>query len=128
MTEALAELWHKRIRQEWGYVGEDGPSLAGLFRQKYRGSRYSWGYPACPDLEDQAKLVELLEVDRIGVVLTEEFQLEPEQSTSAIIVPHPEAKYFVACERARHAQVRQASTSSLSVCSNDRSAAFVGAR
>ena len=74
---------------------EDGPSLAGLFRQKYRGSRYSWGYPACPDLEDQAKLVDLLEVDRIGVVLTEEFQLEPEQSTSAIIVPHPEAKYFV---------------------------------
>ena len=95
MTEALAELWHKRIREEWGFVGEDGPSLAGLFRQKYRGSRYSWGYPACPDLDDQAKLVELLEVDRIGVELTEEFQLEPEQSTSAIIVPHPEAKYFV---------------------------------
>ncbi|MGZ6887069.1 MAG: methionine synthase [Acidimicrobiia bacterium] len=95
MTEALAELWHKRIREEWGFVAEDGPSLAGLFRQKYRGSRYSWGYPACPDLEDQARLVELLEVDRIGVHLTEEFQLEPEQSTSAIIVPHPEAKYFV---------------------------------
>ena len=89
MTEALAELWHKRIREEWGFVAEDGPSLAGLFRQKYRGSRYSWGYPACPDLDDQAKLVELLEVDRIGVVLTEEFQLEPEQSTSAIIVPAP---------------------------------------
>ena len=95
MTEALAELWHWRIREEWGFVAEDGPSLAGLFRQKYRGSRYSWGYPACPDLEDQAKLVELLEVDRIGVALTEEFQLEPEQTTSAIIVPHPEAKYFV---------------------------------
>jgi 5-methyltetrahydrofolate--homocysteine methyltransferase len=95
MTEALAELWHRRIREEWGFADEDGPSLAGLFRQKYRGSRYSWGYPACPDLEDQAKLVDLLEVDRIGVVLTEEFQLEPEQSTSAIIVPHPEAKYFV---------------------------------
>ena len=95
MTEALAELWHKRIREEWGFVGEDGPSLAGLFRQQYRGSRYSWGYPACPDLEEQAKLADLLDLDSIGVRLTEEFQLEPEQSTSAIIVPHPEAKYFV---------------------------------
>ena len=95
MTEALAELWHQRIRTEWGFVDEDGPSLAGLFRQQYRGSRYSWGYPACPDLDDQAKLVELLGVDRIGVSLTEEFHLVPEQSTSAIIVPHPEAKYFV---------------------------------
>jgi 5-methyltetrahydrofolate--homocysteine methyltransferase len=95
MTEALAELWHFRIREEWGFVNEDGPSLAGLFRQQYRGSRYSWGYPACPDLDDQAKLDELLELHRIGVKLTEEFQLEPEQSTSAIIVPHPEAKYFV---------------------------------
>ena len=95
MTEALAELWHRRIREEWGFVDEDGPSLAGLFRQQYRGSRYSWGYPACPDLDDQAKLDDLLELHRIGVKLTEEFQLEPEQSTSAIIVPHPEAKYFV---------------------------------
>jgi 5-methyltetrahydrofolate--homocysteine methyltransferase len=95
MTEALAELWHRRIREEWGYADEDGPTLAGLFRQQYRGSRYSWGYPACPDLDDQVKLDELLELHRIGVKLTEEFQLEPEQSTSAIIVPHPEAKYFV---------------------------------
>jgi 5-methyltetrahydrofolate--homocysteine methyltransferase len=95
MTEALAELWHHRIREEWGFVNEDGPTLAGLFRQQYRGSRYSWGYPACPDLDDQAKLDDLLELHRIGVKLTEEFQLEPEQSTSAIIVPHPEAKYFV---------------------------------
>ncbi len=95
MTEALAELWHLRIRQEWGFADEDGPSLAGLFRQQYRGSRYSWGYPACPDLEDQALVAELLEIDRIGVALTEEFHLVPEQSTSAIIVPHPEAKYFV---------------------------------
>jgi 5-methyltetrahydrofolate--homocysteine methyltransferase len=95
MTEALAELWHRRIREEWGFANEDGPSLAGLFRQQYRGSRYSWGYPACPDLDDQAKLDDLLELHRIGVKLTEEFQLEPEQSTSAIIVPHPEAKYFV---------------------------------
>jgi len=95
MTEALAELWHRRIREEWGFADEDGPTLAGLFRQQYRGSRYSWGYPACPDLNDQAKLDELLELHRIGVKLTEEFQLEPEQTTSAIIVPHPEAKYFV---------------------------------
>ena len=96
MAEALAELWHKRIREEWGFVDEDGPTLAGLFRQKYRGSRYSWGYPACPELEDQAKVGELLEIGRIGVAITEEFHLVPEQSTSAIIVPHPEAKYFVA--------------------------------
>jgi 5-methyltetrahydrofolate--homocysteine methyltransferase len=95
MTEALAELWHWRIRKDWGFADEDGPTLAGLFRQQYRGSRYSWGYPACPDLDDQAKLDDLLELHRIGVKLTEEFQLEPEQSTSAIIVPHPEAKYFV---------------------------------
>jgi 5-methyltetrahydrofolate--homocysteine methyltransferase len=95
MTEALAELWHRRIREEWGFADEDGPSLAGLFRQQYRGSRYSWGYPACPDLEEQAKLAELLEIERIGVNLTEEFHLVPEQSTSAIIVPHPAAKYFV---------------------------------
>ena len=67
MTEALAELWHRRIREEWGFADEDGPSLAGLFRQQYRGSRYSWGYPACPDLEEQTKLAELLEIDRIGV-------------------------------------------------------------
>jgi 5-methyltetrahydrofolate--homocysteine methyltransferase len=96
MTEALAEYWHRRIREEWGFANEDGPSLAGLFRQQYRGSRYSWGYPACPDLDDQAKLDDLLELHRIGVKLTEEFQLDPEQSTSAIIVPHPEAKYFIA--------------------------------
>jgi 5-methyltetrahydrofolate--homocysteine methyltransferase len=95
MTEALAELWHRRIREEWGFADEDGPTLAGLFRQQYRGSRYSWGYPACPNLDDQAKLDELLDLARIGVSLTEEFQLEPEQTTSAIIVPHPEAKYFV---------------------------------
>jgi 5-methyltetrahydrofolate--homocysteine methyltransferase len=96
MTEALAEYWHRRIREEWGFADEDGPTIAGLFRQQYRGSRYSWGYPACPDLDDQAKLAELLEMDRIGVSLTEEFHLVPEQSTSAIIVPHPEAKYFIA--------------------------------
>jgi 5-methyltetrahydrofolate--homocysteine methyltransferase len=96
MAEALAEHWHHRIREEWGFAGEDGPTLQGLFRQQYRGSRYSWGYPACPDLEDQAKVAELLDISRIGVTVSEEYQLVPEQSTSAIIVPHPEAKYFVA--------------------------------
>ena len=93
-AEALAELWHKRMREELGIAGDDSPELGRLFRQDYRGSRYSFGYPACPDLEDQAKLCELLQPERIGVALSEEFQLEPEQSTSAIIVHHPEAKYF----------------------------------
>ena len=95
MAEALAELWHRRIREEWGFADEDGPTLTGLFKQQYRGSRYSWGYPACPDLEEQRKLVELLDASAIGVDLTEEAHLVPEQSTSAIVVPHPEAKYFV---------------------------------
>jgi 5-methyltetrahydrofolate--homocysteine methyltransferase len=95
MAEALAEYWHRRIREEWGYADEDGPTLGGLFKQQYRGSRYSWGYPACPDLDDQAKVADLLEIDRIGVTVSEGFQLHPEQSTSAIIVHHPEAKYFV---------------------------------
>lgn len=93
-AEALAEMWHKRLREELGIAEEDAPELTKLFHQGYRGSRYSFGYPACPDLEDQAKLFELLEPARIGVELTEEFQLVPEQSTSAIIVHHPEAKYF----------------------------------
>jgi len=95
MTEALAELWHKRVREEWGFVAEDGPTVTGLFRQQYRGSRYSWGYQACPELDEQVKLAELLELDQIGVKLTEEFMFEPEQTTAAIVVPHPEAKYFV---------------------------------
>ena len=93
-AEALAELWHKRIREELGIAGEDAEEVRKLFRQQYQGSRFSFGYPACPSLEDQAKLFELLDPARIGVELTEEFQLEPEQSTSAIIVHHPEAKYF----------------------------------
>src|SRR5438874_534805 len=96
MAEALAEYWHHRIREEWGFADEDGPTLGGLFKQQYRGSRYSWGYPACPDLDDQAKVAELLDIGRIGVTVSEEFQLHPEQSTSAIIVHHPEAKYFIA--------------------------------
>ena len=93
-AEALAEYWHKRIREEMGIAGEDAEEVRKLFRQQYQGSRFSFGYPACPSLEDQAKLFELLDPARIGVELSEEFQLEPEQSTSAIIVHHPEAKYF----------------------------------
>jgi 5-methyltetrahydrofolate--homocysteine methyltransferase len=93
-AEALAEFWHKRIREELGIAGEDAADVRKLFRQQYRGSRFSFGYPACPNLEDQTKLFELLDPSRIGVHLTEEFQLEPEQSTSAIIAHHPEAKYF----------------------------------
>jgi 5-methyltetrahydrofolate--homocysteine methyltransferase len=98
MAEALAEYWHRRIREELGYATEDGPSLAGLFRQQYRGGRYSWGYPACPDLEDNAKVAELLGAERIGVTCSEEtsWQYQPEQTTSAIICHHPQAKYFVA--------------------------------
>jgi 5-methyltetrahydrofolate--homocysteine methyltransferase len=93
-AEALAELWHKRIREELGIAGEDAEDVRKLFRQQYQGSRFSFGYPACPSLEDQAKLFELIDPSRIGVELSEEFQLDPEQSTSAIIVHHPEAKYF----------------------------------
>jgi 5-methyltetrahydrofolate--homocysteine methyltransferase len=96
MAEALAELSHRRIREEWGFADEDGPTLAGLFRQKYRGGRYSWGYPACPNLEDNAKVVSLLGAERIGVTVSEGFQLHPEQTTDAIICHHPKAKYFVA--------------------------------
>ena len=93
-AEALAEFWHKRIREELGIAGNDASQLSRLFHQQYQGSRYSFGYPACPRLEDQEKLFTLLDPVRIGVSLSEEFQLEPEQSTSAIIVHHPEAKYF----------------------------------
>jgi len=96
MAEALAELWHHRIREELGFVTEDGPTLTGLFRQQYRGGRYSWGYPACPDLTDNAKVATLLEAGRIGVSVSEGFQLHPEQTTDAIICHHPMAKYFVA--------------------------------
>lgn len=93
-AEALAELWHKRVREELSIAGKDAPNLNELFRQGYQGSRFSFGYPACPNLEDQAKLFELLDPARIDVTLTEEFQLDPEQSTSAIIIHHPEARYF----------------------------------
>ena len=94
LTEALAEYWHQRIREEMKVRSEDAPDLQGILDQGYRGSRYSFGYPACPDIEQQVQLCELLEPGRIGVELSEEFQLHPEQSTSAIIVHHPEAKYF----------------------------------
>ena len=93
-AEALAELWHKKIREELGIAGKDNPDIKRLFSQGYQGSRYSFGYPACPNLEDQSKLFELLNGERIGVHLTDEFALEPEQSTNAIIVHHPEARYF----------------------------------
>jgi 5-methyltetrahydrofolate--homocysteine methyltransferase len=96
MAEALAEYWHRRIREELGYADEDAPTVTGLFKQQYRGGRYSWGYPACPALEDNAKVVELLGADRIGVEVSEGFQLHPEQSTTAIICHHPKAKYFIA--------------------------------
>ena len=94
LTEGLAEHWHARVREELDLAKEDAPGLQEILDQGYRGSRYSFGYPACPDLEQQVQLCELLEPERIGVELSEEFQLHPEQSTSAIIVHHPEAKYF----------------------------------
>ncbi|MFM1844489.1 MAG: hypothetical protein RLZ78_569 [Actinomycetota bacterium] len=94
LTESLAEHWHARIREELSVKSDDSTDLQGILDQGYRGSRYSFGYPACPDLEQQVQLCELLDPSRIGVELSEEFQLHPEQSTSAIIVHHPEAKYF----------------------------------
>ena len=96
-AEALAEFHHKHMRQELGIAAEDSPEIRDLFHQKYRGSRYSFGYPACPNLEDQTKLFQLLKPEEtIGVRLTTGFLLEPEQSTSAIVAHHPAAKYFVA--------------------------------
>ena len=94
LTESLAEHWHARMREELAVKADDSADLQGILDQGYRGSRYSFGYPACPDLEQQVQLCELLDPARIGVELSEEFQLHPEQSTSAIIVHHPEAKYF----------------------------------
>ncbi len=98
MAEALAEYWHHRVRTDWGFADEDGPTLGGLFRQQYRGGRYSWGYPACPNLEDNATVAELLGAERIGIEVNEDtgWQYQPEQTTSALICHHPQAKYFVA--------------------------------
>jgi 5-methyltetrahydrofolate--homocysteine methyltransferase len=100
LTEALAEYWHRRVREEltWpggGAVAADDPAdVQEFFRLGYRGARYSFGYPACPNLEDRATIVALLEPGRIGVELSEELQLHPEQSTDALVAHHPEAKYF----------------------------------
>ena len=93
-AEALAEFWHKRVREELGIAGRDARERRGLFRQEYQGSRYSFGYPACPDLEQQTGIAELLRPERIGVELGETFQWRPEQSTSALVAHHPEARYF----------------------------------
>ncbi|MGH6946343.1 MAG: methionine synthase [Kiloniellales bacterium] len=94
MAEALAEYVHKRIRAELGFAGEDASEIDKLLSQAYRGSRYSFGYPACPNLEDQTQLLKLVGAERIAVSLSDEFQLHPEQSTSAIVCHHPQAKYF----------------------------------
>ena len=94
LAEALAEYWHARVRSELGFAGEDPSEMEDMFALKYRGARFSLGYGACPDLEDRAKIADLLQPERIGVHLSEEFQLHPEQSTDAIVIHHPEAKYF----------------------------------
>jgi 5-methyltetrahydrofolate--homocysteine methyltransferase len=102
LTEALAEYWHRRVREELVFpdgrtaAAEDPDNVEDYFKLAYRGSRFSFGYPACPNLEDQRQVMELIDPARIGVTLSEEFQLHPEQSTSAIIAHHPEAKYFAA--------------------------------
>ncbi|MEV7961230.1 methionine synthase [Oerskovia paurometabola] len=94
LTEALAEMWHSRVRSELGFAGEEPDDVQGMFDLKYRGARFSLGYPACPDMEDRRKVVELLKPERAGVVLSDELQLHPEQSTDAFVFHHAEAKYF----------------------------------
>jgi 5-methyltetrahydrofolate--homocysteine methyltransferase len=94
LTEALAEYWHARVRDEFGFGSEDDDDLGGILRQAYRGSRYSFGYPACPDLADQGTLWKLLRPEQIGVALTEGFMMDPEASVSALVFHHPEARYF----------------------------------
>ncbi|MDB5408626.1 MAG: metH, partial [Rhodospirillales bacterium] len=94
MAEAMAEYLHKRIRGELGFAAEEERDRDAMLSQGYRGSRYSFGYPACPNLADQRQLLELLNAREIGIGITEEDQLDPEQSTSAIVVMHPQAKYF----------------------------------
>jgi 5-methyltetrahydrofolate--homocysteine methyltransferase len=93
-AEALAEHWHREVRRELGIAGDDGASVEQFAVQHYRGARYSFGYPACPDLDENDKLFEILKPERIGVTLTENGQMVPEQTTSAFIVHHPQAKYF----------------------------------
>ena len=94
MAEGLAEYIHKRIRAELGFAAEEAREMEQMFGQDYHGSRYSFGYPACPSLEDQEKIFTLLGAERIGMTLSEEWQIHPEQSTSAMVVHHPKAKYF----------------------------------
>jgi 5-methyltetrahydrofolate--homocysteine methyltransferase len=94
LTEALAEFWHARIRSELGFADEEPKDKAGLFKLDYRGARFSLGYPACPEMEDRRKVMELLEPERMGVILSDELMLHPEQSTDAFVFHHPEAKYF----------------------------------
>ena len=93
-AEALAEYFHRELRREWGIASDDASDVRKLFKGHYRGCRYAFGYPACPRLEDQQQLFELIEPQRIGLELSEQFQLEPEQSTTAIVFHHPDAKYF----------------------------------
>jgi 5-methyltetrahydrofolate--homocysteine methyltransferase len=93
-AEALAELWHQRMRQELGIDADDAPTVRELFQQKFRGGRYSFGYAACPDMADQEKLFRMLQPERIGCELTENWQIDPEQSTNALVCHHPDAKYF----------------------------------
>ena len=94
LTEALAEYWHSRVRDELGFAGEDPANIEGMFKLDYRGARFSLGYPACPNMEDRRKVVELLRPERMGVELSEELQLHPEQSTDAFVFHHPAARYF----------------------------------
>ena len=93
-AEALAEMFHRQLRAEWGIGGDDAADVRKLFKGHYRGCRYSFGYPACPNLEDQAPLFALIDPTRVGITLSEQFQLEPEQITTAIVMHHPKAKYF----------------------------------
>ncbi len=94
MAEAMAEYVHKRIRAECGFAGEDGRTIDEMLQQTYRGARYSFGYPACPRLEDQEPILRLLDAERVGISLSDEWQLHPEQSTSAIVLLNPRAVYF----------------------------------
>jgi 5-methyltetrahydrofolate--homocysteine methyltransferase len=94
LTESLAEFWHARVRAELGFESEDPRDIDGFFDLKYRGARFSLGYPACPEMEDRRKIVELLKPERVGIELSDELMLNPEQSTDAFVFHHPEAKYF----------------------------------
>ena len=95
-AEAMAELLHARVRRELGFGAEDADNVKDILRQRYRGSRYSFGYPACPNLSDQFKQFELLGADRVDMYIDDSEQIVPEQSTSAFVVYHPAAKYFSA--------------------------------